>query len=117
VEILTGDLTAGERELRTALEVNAAMQERDPVSQITALLSRILSGQGPHQRGRTVCPPQQGSCARREHHRPGAVASRDGACSGLIRRAAGGGEAGPRGHQARPERHAEPSGSPSPRPR
>lgn len=46
VEILTGDLTAGERELRTALEVNAAMQERDPVSQITALLSRILSGQG-----------------------------------------------------------------------
>lgn len=43
VETLAGDLSAGERELRSALDIARAMEERDQVSQIAAGLSRTLS--------------------------------------------------------------------------
>jgi DNA-binding SARP family transcriptional activator/tetratricopeptide (TPR) repeat protein len=46
VEIMAGDLAAGERALRAALELNLAMGERDMVSQISASLSRLLSIRG-----------------------------------------------------------------------
>jgi ATP/maltotriose-dependent transcriptional regulator MalT len=46
VEILADDLQSAERALREALEVNAGMEERDPVSQIAAVLSRILTIRG-----------------------------------------------------------------------
>ena len=46
VEILAGDLAAGERELRTALKMALDMRERERVSQFAASLSRILSIQG-----------------------------------------------------------------------
>lgn len=46
VEIAGGDLAAGERELRVALELGRDMGERDQVSQIAASLSRILSVRG-----------------------------------------------------------------------
>jgi DNA-binding SARP family transcriptional activator/class 3 adenylate cyclase/tetratricopeptide (TPR) repeat protein len=46
VEIIAGDLAAGERELSTAIELGREMGERDQVSQIAASLSRILSAQG-----------------------------------------------------------------------
>ena len=46
IEILADDLESAERELRKALEVNTDMEERDPISQITAILSRILTMRG-----------------------------------------------------------------------
>jgi DNA-binding SARP family transcriptional activator len=46
VEIMAGDLAAGERELRVALELGRDMGERDQVSQIAASLSRVLSERG-----------------------------------------------------------------------
>jgi len=46
VEVLAGDLAAAEREFEKSLDANAAMQERDPLSQTAALLSRLLSRQG-----------------------------------------------------------------------
>ena len=46
IEILADDLQSAERALREALEVNAGMEERDPVSQIAAVLSRILTMRG-----------------------------------------------------------------------
>lgn len=46
VEIIAGDLAAGERELRGALELGSDMGERDQVSQIAARLSHILSVRG-----------------------------------------------------------------------
>lgn len=44
VEILAGDVVAGERELRTALTLALEMREREWVSQLAAHLARILSG-------------------------------------------------------------------------
>jgi DNA-binding SARP family transcriptional activator/class 3 adenylate cyclase/tetratricopeptide (TPR) repeat protein len=49
VEIVAGDLDAGERELRAALELGRDMGERDQVSQIAASLSRILSVGGANE--------------------------------------------------------------------
>ena len=46
VEILAGDLAAGERELRTALQMALDMREREWVSQFAAGLSRVLAVQG-----------------------------------------------------------------------
>jgi predicted ATPase/DNA-binding SARP family transcriptional activator/class 3 adenylate cyclase len=46
VEILAGDLAAGERELRTALQMALEMREQEWVSQFAASLSRVLSIQG-----------------------------------------------------------------------
>jgi DNA-binding SARP family transcriptional activator/class 3 adenylate cyclase/tetratricopeptide (TPR) repeat protein len=46
VEIMAGDLAAGERELRVALELGHDMGERDQVSQIAASLSLVLSVRG-----------------------------------------------------------------------
>jgi DNA-binding SARP family transcriptional activator/class 3 adenylate cyclase/tetratricopeptide (TPR) repeat protein len=46
VEILAGDLAAGERELRTALQMAIEMREREWVSRFAAGLSRVLSIQG-----------------------------------------------------------------------
>jgi tetratricopeptide (TPR) repeat protein len=46
VEILAGDLAAGERELRTALQMALEMREREWVSQFAASLSGVLSIQG-----------------------------------------------------------------------
>jgi tetratricopeptide (TPR) repeat protein len=46
VEIMAGDLAAGERELRVALELGSDMGERDQISQIAASLSRVLSVRG-----------------------------------------------------------------------
>ncbi len=46
VEVLAGDLAAGERELRTALQMALEMREREWVSQFAASLSRVLSIQG-----------------------------------------------------------------------
>jgi DNA-binding SARP family transcriptional activator/class 3 adenylate cyclase/tetratricopeptide (TPR) repeat protein len=46
VEIVAGDLHAGEGELRAALEMARDMGERDQISQIAASLSRTLSVRG-----------------------------------------------------------------------
>jgi len=46
VEIIAGDVAAGERELRNALELGHEMGERDQVSQIAATLSLVLSVRG-----------------------------------------------------------------------
>jgi DNA-binding SARP family transcriptional activator len=49
VEILTGDESGAERELRFALEMALAFDERDVVSKIASRLSRCLSTQGATQ--------------------------------------------------------------------
>jgi tetratricopeptide (TPR) repeat protein len=46
VELLAGDLASTETELRRALGHNLDMDERDPVSQTAAMLSRLLSIRG-----------------------------------------------------------------------
>jgi tetratricopeptide (TPR) repeat protein len=46
VELLAGDLAAGEAKLRGALELNLEMGERDMISQIAATLSRLASVRG-----------------------------------------------------------------------
>ena len=53
VEILAGDLAAGERELRTALQMALEMREREWVSQFAASLSRVLSIQGSEEAERS----------------------------------------------------------------
>jgi DNA-binding SARP family transcriptional activator/tetratricopeptide (TPR) repeat protein len=49
VEILAGDLPAAERHLRAGLDLNLDMKEREPITQISASLSRILSLRGDHE--------------------------------------------------------------------
>ncbi|MFN2557638.1 MAG: BTAD domain-containing putative transcriptional regulator [Nitriliruptorales bacterium] len=46
VEIMAGDSSAGERELRTALDMAVEMREREWVSQFAAHLSRLLTATG-----------------------------------------------------------------------
>ena len=74
VELLTGDLAATERELRTAVDLALEFGERDEISTTAARLSFVLRAEKRSREGGELCCSQHADCAIRKRRGPSSVA-------------------------------------------